>query len=125
VIPTGAAHVGSTFGLATQTTNGTSMRIYAIDDQTAAVRASVAIPNPTGGSSPSLTAVGGGFALTFSRGTGLAFARARENLAGGFALADLLTGSAASGSAVAIDAKHAALVYQDGKVKAVQLSCGP
>jgi hypothetical protein len=126
-----AAHVGSSFALATQSDDTKTIRVHRIDDQTGKVLASTVITNPAGGTDAvtgadaDMAAVGSGFAITMSRGVDLGYAWAREDLAGGFAFTETNTASATSGRIAPIDAKHVAITWGDGAVKAAILTCSP
>jgi hypothetical protein len=125
------AHVGSSFALATQSDDTKTIRVHRIDDKTGLELAYAVITNPAAGvdtvtgADCDMAAVGGGFAITMSRGVDIGFGWAREDLAGGFALTEINTASASSGRLAPVDAKHVAITWNDGAVKAAMLTCSP
>jgi hypothetical protein len=123
---TSAAHVGSTFAIATQNTSGTAPVIYAIDDVSGALKGSATLANGAGGSDVQMLGIHGGFALTISRGTFIGFAWASENLAS-VQLQDLFnlgSSSTSSGGLVGIDNTHFAVAWADGQLKGTIVGCG-
>ena len=126
-IITSAAHVGTSFAIARQSSDGANVTVFRVDETTGAILGSAAIANGASGSDVKLLGIHGGFALTISRGSYIGFAWVAEDLAGGIQLQDLFnlgSSTTSSGGLAAIDPTHFAVAWADGQLKGTIVSCG-
>jgi hypothetical protein len=133
--PSSAAHVGSSFLLATYHPSSATIQVHRLDDQTGTELGAVEVDSPAGpngagdylGRDPQLLAfhrgTSDGVLMTIVRNTSIGFAYAPENLGGGFVVTDILVSSASGASLTQIDSKHVAMVWADGAVKGTILTC--
>lgn len=122
-----AAAGASSFFVAAVSNDGLTIRAHTIDPKSGNETATTTL----GGNTSNVLdvhaiALHGGWAVSFSRGNRVAFAWAPESLASPWVVTESLPGgSVGSASLAAIDAKHAAIAWTDGTVRAASVTCGP
>jgi hypothetical protein len=125
--PTGVAHVGKSFAIASQNDTQADVKVRLVDDTTGAKGGVTTIANPLGNSDARLTGIHGGFLVTYAQGGTINFGWSSEDVTkGGFATRALVGPNTVSTPNVAVvDEKHAVIAWADGVVHVAPLTCGP
>jgi len=124
---TSAVHVGTSFIVASQTHGGGQVWLWRIHESSGTVLKSLSLYPPVAGGDLRVAAVAGGVLVTVARGSYVSYAWLPESLdVPSWVLTDVSVAATPSGASIAtVDASTAAIVYQDGALKARFIKCQP